>query len=95
MKHCIIVKWNESVTEKDELRSRVAGHFEKARVYEWIEDVAILPNCIDRPNRYDLAIVLSLAPEKLPLWDACPVHKDWKEGFSSLIAQKAIFDFEA
>lgn len=95
MKHCIIVKWNESVTDKKEMLDLVSVHFERAKQFEWVESVEIIPNCIDRSNRYDLAIAISISPEELHLWDECDVHKEWKDLFSSRITQKAIFDFEA
>jgi len=50
---------------------------------------------VARDNRYDVLIVLDMAPEALPVYDASAMHHLWKEEFGPLLAQKAIFDFEA
>ena len=54
----------------------------------------MLRNCIDRENRYDLAIIIDMDKAALPAWDASELHREWKSGFGSYLAAKAIFDFE-
>lgn len=94
MKHCIIVKWNDSVTDKQALLHEVDALFADTTSLPGITGTAIVPNCIDRPNRYDLMIVLSMDRDYLPVWDDSNVHKLWKDKYGSYILSKAIFDYE-
>ena len=52
------------------------------------------PNVIDRPNRYDMLIVITMEESALPLYDACDAHHHWKDAYGPLIEKKAIFDCE-
>lgn len=92
MLHHIIVKWNDQVTDKSAMAAKVAELYAPASDISGVRGVTLKPNVIDRPNRYDLMIVLDLEPEALTAWDASDLHKQWKANFSGLIAQKAIFD---
>lgn len=92
MKHHIIVKYNDTVTDKEELLQRIKTHFEAVTLIEGISGVEFHTSVIDRPNRYDLMIVVLMKKESLPLFDASDVHNLWKENFSKYIGQKAIFD---
>lgn len=94
MKHCIIVKFNESAGSKAELIKKAEGLFSTVGRPEGVTDISLVRNCIDRPNRYDLMIVVSMARKALPAWDASELHHRWKEEFGSCIASKAIFDYE-
>ena len=94
MKHHIIVKWNESVTDKNLLAVEVKRLFDKAGPEIGVNAVNIIKNCIDRENRYDLMIVLDINKNELPVWDSSPLHKEWKEEYGGMIAKKAIFDSE-
>ena len=95
MKHCIIVKWNETVADKDALTEEIKKLFEPAPQFiEGVKYVDFLRNCIDRPNRYDLAIVIHMDREALPLWDASDIHKRWKSEYGGFVQSKAIFDHD-
>lgn len=59
-----------------------------------VHRITVYPNCVARENRYDVLIVLDMASEALPVYDASAPHRLWKEEFGPLLAQKAIFDFE-
>ena len=52
----------------------------------------MIPNVVDRPNRYDLMIRLTMDTPALTAYDASEAHHRWKELYGPLIAQKAIFD---
>ena len=56
--------------------------------------LTIRRNVINRPNRYDLLIELTMTPDMLPAYDASEPHHRWKETFGARIQQKAIFDYE-
>ena len=92
MLHHIIVKWNDQVTDKAAIAAQVAALYAPATDIPGVRGVTLKPNVVARPNRYDLMIVLDMAAEALPVWDASDLHKQWKTDFGGLIAQKAIFD---
>lgn len=94
MQHHILVKWNEQVTDKQAIYAQVRALFATARSVAGVESVSVRPNVIDRPNRYDLMIVLTLPAQALTTWDASALHHRWKQEYSPLIAAKAIFDCE-
>ena len=96
MKHCIIAKFVPEITPEE--KTRIAEDVEKlfAPVMEisGVHEVKVLRNCIDRPNRYDLMIGITMEKEALEAYDASEAHREWKERYGSLLAQKAIFDYE-
>ena len=94
MKHHIIVKFTEDVADKGALIGEIRAMFESEVKPEGIEGYSFIENCVDRPNRYDLMIIVHMPREALRTWDASAVHKRWKSGFGSRVAQKAIFDCE-
>lgn len=96
MKHHIIVKFKPEVSaeQKEELRPAIQALFDNTLSIDGITAVDVIPNCIDRPNRYDLMIVLTMDPAALSAYDACPWHKQWKADYGELIEKKTIFDCE-
>ena len=94
MKHHILVKYNETVTDKAALLKQIGALYEKAKDIPGIRGVTLLPNCVDRPNRYDLMIVLDMDREALTAWDESEVHRQWKSRFGGCLSAKAIFDCE-
>ena len=96
MKHCIIAKYTPQAYERRaELLPRIREIFAVAGEIPGVRGAEVYPNCVARDNRYDVLIVLDMAPEALPVYDASAMHHLWKEEFGPLLAQKAIFDFEA
>lgn len=94
MKHHIIVKFNDSVSDKTALISEIETLFAKPTEIAGIHGISLYKNCVDRSNRFDLMIVIHMDAEALPLWDASPLHKEWKDVYGHNIAAKAIFDCE-
>ena len=94
MKHCILAKWNETVTDKAALLAQVRALYTAADDIPGVHSVTAHPCCIDRPNRYNLMIVLDMDREALPNWDASDIHHRWKDEYGGLLEQKAIFDYE-
>lgn len=94
MKHLIIAKYHDAVSDKEEMFRRISELFSTWTEYPFIRDCRIIRNCIDRPNRYDIIIAVDLAPEDLPLWDGCELHRQWKSAFGEALQAKAIFDAE-
>lgn len=94
MKHHIIVKFNEQVNDKAALYSELSALFSRCTEVEGVHGCTLIPNCIDRPNRYDLMIVIEMDKDALPRWDACEIHHTWKDSYGHLVGSKAIFDCE-
>lgn len=92
MNHYIIVKWNSLVSNKAELAGKVGALFGKLTEINGISDVRLMPNIIDRPNRYDLMIVITMTPDALPVYEKSEYHNEWKEKYGRFIESKAIFD---
>lgn len=94
MKHHILVKWDDSVTDKAALLKPIGALFRGVLDVPGVHGVTLHPNVIDRPNRYDLLILIDMDEAALPAYDACAAHHAWKDTYGSLIAKKAIFDCE-
>ncbi len=92
MKHHIIVKYNALVTDKPALEKEIARLFSAAKEIPGVEGATLYPNCIPLENRFDLMIVVEMAKEALPNWNASALHLQWKEEYSKYILSKAIFD---
>ena len=94
MLHNILVKWTDQVTDKPAIARLVAQTFEGSAEIPGVHGVAVRPNIIDRPNRYDLLIQLDMDEKALTTWDESDIHKRWKANFGGLVEKKAIFDCE-
>ena len=92
MLHHILVKWKERPEDAAGRLREVEEIFLGALSVPGVQAVRIIPNVIDRPNRFDLMIVLTMDRDALPAYDACEAHHLWKQRYSGLIDQKAIFD---
>jgi hypothetical protein len=95
MKHCILVKFTDTVTDKGALCAEVERFWaDTLPALPGIRGVKCLRNVIDRANRYDLLIRLDMEQSALAGYDASAQHAQWKEKYGPYLAQKAIFDYE-
>jgi len=94
MKHCILVKWNNEIKDKNNTVSEVKRIFNKLLTIDGIHDVQYHCNCVDRSNRFDLMICVLMDKAILPVYDASAPHHEWKEKYGKFVENKAIFDFE-
>ena len=94
MQHCILVKWTPDAGDRDALAKEAEAIFAQAVADGVATALTIRRNVINRPNRYDLLIELTMRPDMLPAYDASEPHHRWKETFGARIQQKAIFDYE-
>lgn len=96
MKHYIIVKYKETVTEQDKKRllPEIKELFEKTTQIEGVHQVNVYPCCINRANRYDVMIEMVMEKEALPVYDDCEWHHIWKRDYAEYLEKKAIFDCE-
>lgn len=96
MKHYIISKFKKEIS-KEQIQSflpNIRDLFSNALKLKGVHAVEVIPNCIDRPNRYDLMIVISMEKETLPVYDNSDFHHQWKEQYGDMLESKAIFDSE-
>ena len=91
MKHYIIVKFVEG-TEVRALEKPVLNIFEQTLSIPGIHGVEIRLSNSERPNRYDMMIVMDMEKEALPAYDVSEPHLRWKSVYGDLVAKKAIFD---
>lgn len=94
MKHHILVKWTAEVQDKAALAREVEKLFQGVLALQGVDAVSVRPNVIDRPNRYDLLIRITMDASALPAYDDCETHHRWKDDYGHLVAKKAIFDCE-
>lgn len=93
MKHHILVKFTEG-TDVQALLKPVQAIFAETLRIPGIHGLELKPSCSDRPNRYDLMIVLDMDREALPAYDVCEPHLRWKTEYGPITESKAIFDCE-
>ena len=94
MKHHILAKFNDSVEDKYALILEIQKLFAAGEDIDGVDEYTVIPNCVDRPNRYDVMIVIEMDYDALPNWDDSKLHRDWKDKFGGYLEKKAIFDSE-
>ena len=94
MKHYIIVKFNDTVTDKNLIIPEIKALFAPAAKMPGIRSVDFQSSCIDLPNRHDLMIILDMERGVLADFDGSSIHKAWKEQYGRFIEAKTIFDCE-
>lgn len=91
MKHHIVVKFVPG-TNFYALAPEVRGIFEKTLSIPGIRGVDVRLSNSDRPNRYDMMIVMDMEKEALPAYDVSEPHLRWKRDYGPMVEKKAIFD---
>ena len=91
MRHHILVKWKEGCKPGLE---PIRELFQETLAIPGVESVELHPNVIDRPNRYDLLILLCMEKGALEAYDGSEAHHRWKKVYGEMIEKKAIFDCE-
>ena len=91
MKHFIIVKFTEG-TDFRALEAPVRRLFERTLSIPGIHGVELRLSNSERPNRYDMMIVMDMEKDALPAYDVSEPHLQWKSEYGDRIAKKAIFD---
>jgi len=96
MKHCILVKYKESVDEarKEQLRSEIQALFGQLLPMDGIYKVELIPNVTSLPNRYDLLIRIEMDSAVMSAYYETEVHRRWKREYGELLDKKAIFDYQ-
>ena len=93
MRHYIIIKLKDR-TLKSEAAQKARSIFEKTLQIEGVQSVNVYENCVDRPNRYDVMIEITMQPEALALYDPSDAHTEWKRYCDPLLEAKTVFDCE-
>ena len=91
MKHYIIAKFKKEYDAR-QLVSPITDLFGGVLQVPGIHGVNVIPNCVDRPNRFDLMIEIDMDREALEAYDACEAHKRWKREYGDMLEAKTIFD---
>ncbi len=91
MKHYIIVKFTEG-TDFRALEDPVRHLFEETLAIPGIHGVDIRLSNSERPNRYDMMIIMDMEKDALTAYDVSAAHLQWKSEYGDRIAKKAIFD---
>ena len=96
MKHLILAKFKPEITaeQKAAMLPDIRRIFEETLSVDGITGVQVFTNCIDRSNRYDLLIEISMDRSALEAYDVCAPHREWKTRYGDLLEKKAIFDHE-
>ena len=95
MKHCILAKYTpEAYAWRVELLPRIREIFSVSAEIPGVGGAEVIPNCVDRDNRYDVLIRLDMDADALPRYDVSTMHHRWKDEFGPLLEKKAIFDYE-
>lgn len=92
MIHYIIVKFNDTVTDKQAMCLQIEALFLPAAKMPGIHSVQLHTTCIDRPNRHDLMIQMEMEPDALEAFDHSAIHQTWKAQFGQFVESKTIFD---
>lgn len=92
MKHYIVVKWNEKVSDKNEYYLKACEAFRAVTDIEGVSNLNVYRSNSDKSNRFDVMIEIECTPEGLANYDVSTLHSSWKENYSSFIEKKAIFD---
>lgn len=96
MKHCIISKFKPEIgkEQKAAMLPEIKTLFEGLLGIDGIHGVEVIPNCVDRANRYDLLIRIDMEEAALPVYDESELHHKWKDQYGDFLEKKAIFDYE-
>ena len=96
MKHCILAKFTPAAkAQRAALLPRIREIFSAAADIPGVHGAEVIPNCVDRDNRYDVLIRLDMDREALSLYDVSAMHHRRKDEFTPLLEKKAIFDHES
>lgn len=91
MKHCILAKFTPAAkAQRAALLPRIREIFSAAADIPGVHGAEVIPNCVDRDNRYDVLIRLDMDREALSLYDVSAMHHRWKDEFTPLLEKKAM-----
>lgn len=75
MKHCILAKFTPAAkAQRAALLPRIREIFSAAADIPGVHGAEVIPNCVDRDNRYDVLIRLDMDREALSLYDVSAMH---------------------
>lgn len=94
MKHHIICKFNNSVSDKSAIADEARALFSQLESMNGINKTEVFENCIDLPNRFDLMIRIDMDKNALSEYNNSNVHRYWKENYAKYLESKTIFDCE-
>ena len=95
MKHWCLAKFRPEAGYWRAYLPQIREIFSAAGDIPGVHGAEVIPNCVDRDNRYDVLIRLDMDREALSLYDVSAMHHRWKDEFTPLLEKKAIFDHES
>ena len=93
MRHYVIIKLKDR-SLRGEAAEKARRIFERTLAIDGVESVNVRENCVDRPNRYDVMIEITMDPGALPVYDSSEAHLEWKRYCDPLLESKTVFDCE-
>lgn len=95
MQHHVIVKYNDSVKDKNALSQEIANLFKGMEgTVPGVHKVSPHTNCIDMSNRYDLMIIVDMEKNALEAYSNSPIHDTWINNYPHYLESKVIMDYE-
>ena len=94
MLHRIIVKYNETVTDREAFAKAAEELFKGVLTIEGIHGVRTVKGLPIADNRWDLIIEIDMDRQSLEAYSQSEPHKIWKRDWACYIDKKAIFDSE-
>lgn len=95
MQHHVIVKFNETVKDKNKLADEIGALFKgMVGTVEGVHKVSPHRNCIDMSNRYDLMIIVDMEKNALEAYSNSPIHEKWINDYPLFLSSKVIMDYE-
>lgn len=91
MEHDIVVRFVPDVADKAAMIDGIERLFAPAAEIEGVHAVCVRRACVERENRHDAMIVMTME-EALPRFDASQIHHVWKRDYARFAADKTIFD---
>lgn len=91
MRHYIILKFKAEYDHAGHTEE-ISGLFYKTMEIEGVSSVRLYVSNSDLSNRYDMMIEMNLTKRALKAFDACWIHKKWKDDYGRYLADKVIFD---
>lgn len=95
MQHHVIVKFNDTVSDKAALADEISALFKGMEgTVKGVHKVSPHRNCIDMENRYDLMIIVDMDKDALEAYSASPIHDKWINEYPQYLLSKVIMDYE-
>ena len=94
MKHYIIAKCTDSVSDITGFVKKAEAHFQAITEVEGVYAVRVVEGIREGANRFHIMIEIDMDRSALKAYDESDCHHEWKEKFGPYLEKKTIFDYE-